>query len=266
MRNCLLSIFTILSFTVSAQYYSYPFKIQIGAGTSSYFGDLCEGIDCSTYGYNLAINTRSIYTEHFSVYTHLNFFRLSSEDAENEVRNLSFRSDNIAFAIGGYYMFTKYRVKSQYQSKINPYVGVGLGGVFFNPKTLYENEWHSLHGLNTEGQYYGKFAWQIPLHIGLRFRVTDWVAIGFEYSYYFTFTDYLDDVSGNYVANETLLGLSADLADRTFEGENIPTATEDGIHWVGGAKRGNDRQFDYYHSFLFYVEIDLNRKNVVMFH
>lgn len=266
MRNLFLLILGCWSFISTAQYYSYPFKLQVSVGSASYYGDLCEGINCATWNYSISVNTRSVVSEHFSIYTHLGFSRLSSIDKIDELRNLSFRSDNIGFGIGAYYMFTKYRVKSEFQPKVNPYIGVGAGGLFFNPKAQYESEWYELQGLNTEGENYSRFAWQVPLHLGFRFRVTDWVAMGIEYNYYFVFTDYLDDVSNNYVDNQTLLGVAADLADRTFENENTPTVTTDGKHWKAGTKRGNDQKIDKYNTIMFYLEIDLRRTNVVMFH
>ena len=108
MRNLFFLILGIWSFGSIAQYYSYPFKLQVGVGGASYYGDLCEDINCTTWNYNLNINTRSVISEHFSVYTHLGFSRLASVDKVDEVRNLSFRSDNIGFGVGMYYLFTKY--------------------------------------------------------------------------------------------------------------------------------------------------------------
>ena len=266
MRNLILLLFTCWSFWATAQYYSYPFKIQIGVGGASYYGDLSEEFSTNTWGYNLALNTRSVLNPHFSAYTHLNLFRLSSQDQVDAVRNLYFRSDNIGFGLGVYYSFTKYKVHSEYQGKVTPYIGVGIGGLFFNPKAQYKNDWYELQGLTTEGQNYSRFTWQAPFHIGLSYRISDWVTIGIEYSYYFTFTDYLDDVSGEYVDNQTLLGVSADLADRTFEGDNIPDNTIDGEHWKATTQRGDNQKIDKYNLISIYIEIDLVRKNVVMFH
>ena len=110
MRNLLFIFLSTCVFTTFGQYYSYPFKVHIGGGGASYFGDLCEDINCSSWNYNVSLNTRSVFSEHFSVYTHLNFSRLGCDDKENTVRNLSFRSDNIGFGVGTYYSFTKYYV------------------------------------------------------------------------------------------------------------------------------------------------------------
>ena len=39
----------------------------------------------------------------------------------------------------------------------------------------------------------------IPFGLGVRFRVNEVIDIAVEYGFRYTFTDYLDDVSGNYV-------------------------------------------------------------------
>lgn len=80
-------------------------------------------------------------------------------------------------------------------------------------------EWVSLRKLGTEGQNfneaqrtaykelyghdlpkpYSNFQLVIPIGIGAKYKLTNNLDLGFELSYRHTFTDYLDDVSGNYV-------------------------------------------------------------------
>jgi len=80
-------------------------------------------------------------------------------------------------------------------------------------------EWVSLRDLGTEGQFfdnatrqqyqdlyskdlptpYSRFQVVIPLGIGARYKLTNNLDLGLEIGYRHTFTDYLDDVSGEYV-------------------------------------------------------------------
>lgn len=74
-------------------------------------------------------------------------------------------------------------------------------------------EWVNLHGLGTEGQYnslqstdsnygnkpYGLNQPVIPLGTGARLKISDSFDLSIELSIRYLFTDYLDDVSKNYV-------------------------------------------------------------------
>src|SRR5690606_12004464 len=52
---------------------------------------------------------------------------------------------------------------------------------------------------------YSNIGIAIPMGIGLRKAVSKTISIGLNLQYTKTFTDYIDDVSGNYFDNETLL-------------------------------------------------------------
>jgi hypothetical protein len=74
-------------------------------------------------------------------------------------------------------------------------------------------EWVDLQPLGTEGQRvllqeedtnnkikpYNRIQVAIPFGIGFRFRLSTKLDISSEFSFRYSFTDYLDDVSGNYI-------------------------------------------------------------------
>lgn len=68
---------------------------------------------------------------------------------------------------------------------------------------------------------YSLFQAAIPLGLGLRFKITDRIDASFEIAYRILFTDYIDDVGGNYADARDLVSqvgpLSAILANRSFE-------------------------------------------------
>ena len=55
-----------------------------------------------------------------------------------------------------------------------------------------------LDGLKTEGKTYDTRTWQIPMGLGLQVRLSDRWSLALQSSLRYTFTDYLDDVSGRY--------------------------------------------------------------------
>lgn len=141
-------------------------------------------------------------------------------------RNLSFRNRIKELSVVAY--FDLFENDATYISRVKwtPYVYVGVAGFLHNPQAqapasglngealgVSEGEWVDLRPLGTEGQYstldptdanvdikaYSKLQVAIPFGLGARFRLNEvmdlWADIGFRY----TFTDYLDDVSENYV-------------------------------------------------------------------
>jgi Domain of unknown function (DUF6089) len=140
-------------------------------------------------------------------------------------RNLSFR--NRVHELSAVAYFDLFDNQSTYISRVKwtPYVYVGIAAFYHNPQaqapardlqgnTLAQaGEWVDLQPLGTEGQNstlnpsdvnsgikpYGLLQVAIPFGIGARFRINEvmdlWADLGFRY----TFTDYLDDASQNFV-------------------------------------------------------------------
>ena len=86
----------------------------------------------------------------------------------------------------------------------------------------------------------------IPLGVGVKYALNDKMNIGFELSYRFTGTDYLDDVSKTYVGADKFPSLPDGspsvaqlLQDRSYE-------TGD-IIGIEGRQRGLPNQKDQYH-------------------
>jgi hypothetical protein len=144
------------------------------------------------------------------------------------VRNLSFRNRIKELTIVA--VFDLFENEGTYISRVKwtPYVFVGIGLFLQNPQAQapplfldkttdpWAGQWVDLQPLGTEGQNpststllptdvnygikpYSLLQAAIPFGFGARFRLNEvfdlWADIGFRY----TFTDYLDDVSKNYV-------------------------------------------------------------------
>jgi hypothetical protein len=140
-------------------------------------------------------------------------------------RNLSFRNQIKELSVVA--IFDLFQNDGNYISRVKwtPYAFVGIGGFMHQPKGIAPatdlngaalpdaGNWVKLRPLGTEGQYstlqatdansgikpYGLLQGAIPFGLGARLRLNEvmdlWADIGFRY----TFTDYLDDVSQNYV-------------------------------------------------------------------
>ena len=140
----------------------------------------------------------------------------------------------------------------------SPYIVAGIGGFYYNPQAKLDNDWIDLRPLHTEGQgfreypdrpLYKPIAWCIPLAAGIRYDNAGSFNLRFEILYRITGTDYLDDVSRNYI-DPSLFGnylpasqavLAERLADRT-------SALNPGSSHAAGEKRGDAQNKDAYFS------------------
>ncbi len=236
-----------------------PFKINLGTGIANYHGDICPFLECLSPSYNLNASLRYFMTPQLNLRPQLSFFRLQAADerGNNKNRNLSFRSDNLSFSISLVYDFFPYVFQANLRKPITPFVNLGIGGLFFNPKAELNGQWHELQPLSTEGVPYNRFTFFIPLGGGIRIYVNKKIDLIVSYSYQFTFSDYLDDISNNYTDIDNLSGFARELADRTSELGVTPQQTQDGEHWQEGSPRGNGKWKDSYSTINIGLSIDL---------
>ncbi len=260
MKKLMLFAVLILSLNCKAQHT----EVGLFAGISNYQGDLSAGSFKGIFAQSrpsVGLFGRYNFNDFFAARLAFNYGQISSDDAlsNNQAqidRNLNFRSTILEFGamgeinIPGFQPYALAKVFS-------PYVFVGIMGVYYNPKTSYENSWVKLQPLGTEGQglaeypdrkKYSKVNFSIPFGIGVKWAITDLIVIGFEAGPRKTFTDYLDDVSTTYVDYNVLAAgngeLAATLSNRT--GELI----EDGVG------RGDSTNKDWY--ILYGVTVSYN--------
>ncbi|MES2837340.1 MAG: hypothetical protein V4667_07445 [Bacteroidota bacterium] len=187
-------------------------------------------------------------------------------------RNLSFRSPVFEFSSQVEISFLKdkgknfFKVPWVYGKKVvkvkkgkrngvwdyYPYGFVGIGVFYFNPKAQYNGKWTALQPLGTEGQglngteKYKKIGLSIPYGVGLKYKVDNLITVSLDVGVRKTFTDYIDDVSGDYYdkaeLNRTYGPVSAALSDPSLG---------DHPNWtVTGEQRGDPTDKD---SYLFAV-------------
>ena len=207
------------------------------------------------------------------------------------LRNLEFRNTIKELTVVG--VFDLFENMATYISRVKwtPYVYAGAGVFLSTPKArapekdLLGNDlkeggdWVKLRPLGTEGQHsnlpetaanygikpYKAIQMAIPVGFGARFRLNEvldvWADIGFRY----TFTDYLDDVSGSFVdldlldsplaqamsyrTNELPVGSAAGqrpVANVASGGSGILTVPGYGSEGTGNNIRGSSNDRDIY--------------------
>ena len=201
---------------ISAQ--KNKFEIGVFAGWSNYLGDLQQNQferDEAQRAYGAFV--RYNFNDYLAVKAQYLRGSITGADANYESlliskeRNLHFRSDIHEFGLQGELSFAKF---GENNSKIAaPYLLAGISVFRFNPQAVFDGNWYDLQPYGTEGQgmeshpelkKYKLTQFSIPLGIGFNIAVGENVNLGFELGFRKTFTDYLDDVSGNYPDVESL--------------------------------------------------------------
>jgi len=126
-------------------------------------------------------------------------------------RNLHFRSDIYEAGLQAEISFMKF---GENNTKVAaPYLLAGISVFHFNPQAQFEGEWYDLQPYGTEGQgmaahpekkKYELTQFAIPMGVGFNIALGEKARLGFEMGFRKTFTDYLDDVSGQYPDVESL--------------------------------------------------------------
>jgi hypothetical protein len=145
--------------------------------------------------------------------------------------------------------------------KLRPYGVIGVGVFHFNPmgQDPATGEWVYLKPLHTEGEGFKEYPdrkeyslWQlnIPMGVGIKYWFSDNFSLGLEVIHRKTFTDYIDDVSTNYIDPQlfynNLPTSQAALAERMADKRNIGGV---GSTPTIGDKRGDPKHNDSYYSF-----------------
>jgi hypothetical protein len=266
MRKLIICLLAILPFAASAQRYGGSSSLkyfEIGAmgGTANYWGDLSKSpFGSGTLSYAVGAFGRYNIGSYVSIKAAITHGRLQASDAKsgNAERNLSFRSPITEFALTGEWNILGYAPDGLVK-RISPYLFAGVAVYNYNPQAEVNGTYYALQPLGTEGQFinspdyalpYRLTQTSLPFGLGLKFAVSSTVNLGLELGARYTFNDYLDDVSGNYVAADDIIllqsstsqgGLAFDLSHRTPEINPDASYSE-----VAGTPRGNGAGKDMY--------------------
>ena len=139
-----------------------------------------------------------------------------SSNLQFRQRNLNFFSPITELSVQTEFNFFNY-IPSSGKRRYSPYLFAGLGFVSFRPKTNFNGQEYDLVLYGTEGQdpekSYNTIVLSIPFGAGIKYNISGKITLGGEAGYRSAYTDYMDDVKGNYAP---LSGIRLDLADPTL--------------------------------------------------
>ncbi|MBL0336973.1 MAG: outer membrane beta-barrel protein [Chitinophagaceae bacterium] len=234
---CFLAVFSISPQLIKAQSLTAgngKFEVGLGLGPSFFLGDLGGNRGVGTTfikDVNLPLTKlmKGIYvnvypTEWLGLRIAANSGQLEGYDSmiktkginemERRKRNLGFRSNlNEVYGAIELYPTVFFEKYEGLEHKLRPYGLIGFGIFHFNPKAPYSMpdgsiNWVELKPLHLEGQGWAEFPErkeysltqkEITMGGGFKYYLKENMYVGFEILHRKTFTDYVDDVSTEYI-------------------------------------------------------------------
>jgi len=278
-------VMLLLLLFVTSNVYSQEYGLRSYIGSMHYMGDLAP-LSANLSASRAHIATKVSHTikvnEIVTYFSSVVIGKVSGDDAlsadpARKRRNLSFESNIYEFGVGMEISFVSLIPKIG-KYGIDVFMTGGISTFHMNPRTLYEGHWYKLQALGTEGQgldlkdsnfenwpfiddsfYKDKYKlWQLafPFGVGCSFKINDRFSFGLEIVPRFTLTDYLDDVSSNYLATSF---------QSEIQGPTIARlANRSGIDYANsGAMRGdsNDKDWYIFNSLTFVMSLaNIDRK------
>ena len=190
-------------------------------------------------------------------------------------RNLNFKSKITDLMLGvelhPLFIFKKYDEEKE-PPRLSPYLLTGVGFFSFKPQTTLGGKTVDLQPLSTEGQGFTEYPNRkpyklnqinIPLGVGVKYELTSILNLRAEFVYRKLNTDYLDDVSTEYIdpnlyANYftgAKLSNALLLNDRQYE--LMPSHVTN-----AGDQRGNPKNNDAYFSFNVKIGYNFGRERI----
>ena len=226
-------------------------ELGIVLGASNYFGDLNTSYSLKRIGPAGGVVARYNFNNRICIKLAGTYGRLRAMDSDSEnpfqrARNLSFRAGVVDASLQLEFNFFPY-IHGSDQDYYTPYIFIGAGASYANPKANLDDTWVALQPLGTEGEPIGG---EYPLAnpaiaygIGFKTDINSVLSLNVELSGRALFSDYLDDVSTTYpnlLQLQNLRGVTAArLSDRS--GEVVPEPIGE-----TGRQRGNSKNNDAY--------------------
>jgi hypothetical protein len=188
-----------------------------------------------------------------------------NDELYRKQRNLDFRSHIFEAYLAGelFPLSLLNKNNPDYAPRLMPYGVIGVGYFHFNPQGSLtdangKTTWYDLRPLHTEGEGFPEYPDRkeyaldqinIPMGVGLRYNISERVNMSFEILLRKSFSDYIDDVSTEYIDPNLFdkylsphdAAIARQISDKVFAIVN-PGLTRNSP----GTQRGNPNQNDSY--------------------
>lgn len=264
-RTSFLYFTKIAALTGVFGFISYPLKAQIEliatGGSSHFLGDLggkptvgtngIADLDVQSTRYMAGLGLRFNLGHRVALRGWGYYARLAADDRFTTNRERHMRNLNFFTPVLGAEAMLEIKLREGYNGS-RWYAYAGAGYFKFNPQTKYMGEKVELQPLGTEGQYFlpGKSPYKlssftIPFGVGYKFPASKFGYLSVSVDSRKTFTDYIDDVSTQFVDKTALMAsngpVAVALSDRSNPDGRIIGFSEPGA--IRGNPNNNDNFF-----------------------
>jgi hypothetical protein len=235
------------------------FYISGRLGMANYQGDLkARSISFVQSKLLLSLGARYDLSDRLTARSYFSLTSLQADDKNGtpsmQTRNLNFQTKIFDWELGAQYSLFSFN-----DEWWTPYVFAGIGIFHFNPYTQDSaGNKTFLKPLSTEGEgftpgvkNYKLTQFSIPFGFGAEYSLNEDMRLGLEFGFRKIFTDHLDDVSGSYVDETSLLNARGQTAvDLAWRGDE----KGGGTYPAAGTIRGNSKFNDgYYYMAITYT-------------
>ncbi len=211
------------TFNVLDKYTNSNFTGDIFANLRGMGGMYAKYTHIPGLGFRIGINHGKVYATDAWNYDKAMEAKTVNEDPyQRYFRNLDANTNiweaNFLVELAPLRTFSNWEFGRMAKMRFQPYLLLGGSGFYFNPRGSLRDlddrnpdnkKWVDLRELRTEGQgfnvegttypaTYSVFSYAVTGGIGFKWDIGTGLSLGVEYILRYTFTDYLDDVSGNY--------------------------------------------------------------------
>lgn len=223
---CIVMCIIQLSHTHKAGAQDWSFAI--GPGITAYAGDV-NNQQVGPLG--LALNGEAWYrlTDNWQIKSGLSFYGIKGNDVDT-LRMRSFKASNFEFYTSGMYYLKK--------GFLTPFVYAGIGATTNNPMGASRYGYWDLKDTQPEGEPIDKLIGFVPFGLGLEYEITPVLALVFDLSLRYTFSDQLDGVSKEEVSVDALSPTAISYYEALSEG--IARRVEEKQALLGGSPNARD--------------------------
>ena len=184
-------------------------------------------------------------------------------------RNLDFKTNMFEAYVAAevFPLMLLYGYDEEYNPRYRPYVFIGAGMFTYNPKGTITDQngnttWHELAPLHTEGQGFAEHPdrkpyaltqLNVPVGGGIKYMASERLTLAVELLYRKTFTDYIDDLSTDYidpVLFDKYLSPADAMIAKQISDKAFTSFVPGSPRFVPGYQRGNVKNKDAYFSFV----------------
>jgi len=235
MNRTTLLLFTFLFPLIAA---AQEWELGVQGGASGYMGDINPENPLAYNDWAAGASVKYNFNHTWGIRGNFAFANTYAYDGDSRVqqrrdRQLGFFGPIMEGSVVVDFNFFKW-LPQRGRIVYTPYIFAGVGGILFEPKwyDLLDPETPeiNLRDFRTEGVAYENRAISIPFGAGFRYNLRGPWTVGVELGYRLALTDYLDDVSGNYVDNRFISNPSgAPIGSQRGDGRPYDSFTTVGV-------------------------------------